>query len=172
MPNKTLLLQNRISINQIQLNLAIRSKRILTPEGFVDGTIFISEGKIIAIETIDNSFQSEKTIDASNNVVMPGIIDPHVHINEPGRTDWEGFDTAMRSAAAGGITTLIDMPLNSTPVTTSLANLRLKIVAARKKAHVNCGFWGRHRAGQPEQSRRIAGRRRVRTEGLSHTFGN
>ena len=73
---------------------------------------------------------------------MPGIIDPHVHINEPGRTEWEGFDTGTRSAAAGGITTLIDMPLNSTPVTTSITNLKLKIEAAKKNAHINCGFYG------------------------------
>jgi allantoinase len=81
-------------------------------------------------------------IDAGNLVVMPGIIDPHVHINEPGRTDWEGFDTATRSAASGGITTLVDMPLNSSPVTTNISNLHLKTDAAKINLHVNCGFWG------------------------------
>jgi len=80
--------------------------------------------------------------DVGDHVVMPGIIDPHVHINEPGRTDWEGFDTATKSAAAGGITTLVDMPLNSTPVTTTKNNLAKKIEAAKNSTHVNCGFWG------------------------------
>ena len=122
--------------------LLIKSNRILTPEGLVKGTICIIDDKIISCEEGDRSYSAEKIIDAGNNVVMPGIIDPHVHINEPGRTEWEGFDTGTKSAAAGGITTLIDMPLNSTPVTTSLKNLHLKIEAANKNSHVNCGFWG------------------------------
>ena len=128
--------------NSMHCNLLIKSNRILTPEGLIKGTICISDGKIISCEQGDQLYSAEKVIDAGNNVVMPGIIDPHVHINEPGRTEWEGFDTATKSAAAGGITTLIDMPLNSTPVTTSLSNLQLKIKAAKKYAHVNCGFWG------------------------------
>ena len=122
--------------------LLIKSNRILTPEGLVKGTICILDDKIISCEEGDHSYSAEKIIDAGNNVVMPGIIDPHVHINEPGRTEWEGFDTGTKSAAAGGITTLIDMPLNSTPVTTSLKNLQLKIEAANKNTHINCGFWG------------------------------
>lgn len=75
-------------------------------------------------------------------VLMPGLIDPHVHINEPGRTEWEGFDTATRAAAAGGITTLVDMPLNSTPVTTHPEAFQAKLKAAEGKLHVNCGFYG------------------------------
>ena len=73
---------------------------------------------------------------------MPGIVDTHVHINEPGRTEWEGFETATRAAAAGGVTTLIDMPLNSIPATTTAAALETKRTAARKKCWVNVGFWG------------------------------
>jgi len=76
------------------------------------------------------------------NIVMPGLIDPHVHINEPGRTEWEGFDTATQAAAASGITTLVDMPLNSRPVTTSVANFEKKQQASEGKRHVNVGFWG------------------------------
>ena len=75
-------------------------------------------------------------------VVLPGLIDTHVHINEPGRTEWEGFATATRAAAAGGITTLVDMPLNSSPVTTSVEALALKLEAARGKLWVDCGFYG------------------------------
>ncbi len=77
-----------------------------------------------------------------NKVIMPGVIDAHVHINEPGRTEWEGFETATKAAAAGGITTLIEMPLNASPVTTTAAALKLKLEAAKGKLHVNCGFYG------------------------------
>ena len=75
-------------------------------------------------------------------VVSPGLVDTHVHINEPGRTEWEGFDTATRAAAAGGVTTLVDMPLNSVPATTTVAALRAKVDAARAQCHVDVGFWG------------------------------
>jgi allantoinase len=123
-------------------DLIIKGNRILLPEGFLRGAIYIAEGKIIAIENNSKLMETRLVIDADNNIVMPGIIDPHVHINEPGRTEWEGFDTATRAAAAGGITTIIDMPLNSTPVTTNFANLRTKIWAVKNNAHVNVGFYG------------------------------
>ncbi len=126
----------------MQFDLAIRSKKILGPKGFVDGVVYISGGKIVSFASGEPASESGNIIDAGNNVVMPGLIDPHVHINEPGRTEWEGFETATKAAAAGGITTLIDMPLNSSPVTTSKQNLTLKISAAKKNAHVNCGFYG------------------------------
>ena len=122
--------------------LGIKSKRILTPNGFLDGTIFLEEGKIKSIESPARDDNSDTILDAGNFVVMPGLIDPHVHINEPGRTEWEGFETATTAAAAGGITTLIDMPLNSTPVTTSKASLEIKIASANKSLNVNCGFYG------------------------------
>src|SRR6185295_3404393 len=77
-----------------------------------------------------------------DKVLMAGIIDPHVHINEPGRTDWEGFDTATKAAIAGGITTLADMPLNSSPVTTTANAFDKKINATKNQLHTNCGFWG------------------------------
>jgi allantoinase len=126
----------------MMVDLAIRSNRILTPTGFVRGVVFISEGKIISCDTDVRLHDSKVIIDVENDVVMPGLIDAHVHINEPGRTEWEGFDTATKAAAAGGITTLIDMPLNSTPVTTNFANLRVKIEAVKNNAHVNVGFYG------------------------------
>ena len=77
-----------------------------------------------------------------DSIVMPGLVDTHVHINEPGRTSWEGFETATRAAAAGGVTTLIEMPLNSIPPTTTLEGLEAKLEAARGKCHVDVGFWG------------------------------
>jgi allantoinase len=73
---------------------------------------------------------------------MPGIIDAHAHINEPGRTEWEGFNTATRAAAAGGITTVVDMPLNASPVTTTLKAFNIKLDAAKNKLQVNVGFYG------------------------------
>jgi allantoinase len=84
----------------------------------------------------------ENATDVDSKMVMPGIIDPHVHINEPGRTEWEGFDTATKSAIAGGITTLVDMPLNSSPVTTTVKAFEQKILSTKNQLHVNCGFWG------------------------------
>ena len=100
-------------------------------------------------------------------VVSPGLVDTHVHINEPGRTEWEGFDTATRAAAAGGVTTLVDMPLNSVPATTSVAALHAKREAARAQCHVDVGFWGGvvpGNAGELDAARR---RRRARVQVLS-----
>lgn len=120
---------------------AIKSKRIVTPSAIVDGYLIYEEGKIVSIQTqIDDS--SMEVDDIGNQVLMPGIIDCHVHINEPGRAEWEGFETATKAAAAGGITTLIEMPLNASPVTTTVENFELKIQATAQKLYVNCGFWG------------------------------
>ena len=88
------------------------------------------------------------------SVVMPGLVDSHVHVNEPGRTDWEGFDTATRAAAAGGITTIVDMPLNSVPATTTCAALNTKRDAARGQCHVDVGFWGGIVPGNHDQIER------------------
>ncbi|MEO6253784.1 MAG: allantoinase AllB [Ferruginibacter sp.] len=80
--------------------------------------------------------------DVGDHILMPGIIDAHVHINEPGRTDWEGFDTATQAAAAGGVTTIVDMPLNAIPVTTTVKAFNEKLEASKNKMHVNVGFYG------------------------------
>ncbi len=87
-------------------------------------------------------FKSDDAEDVGDNIIMPGVIDTHVHINEPGRTDWEGFDSATKAAAAGGTTTVVDMPLNSSPVTISSLSLKEKITASADQLHVNCGFYG------------------------------
>ncbi|MDQ6757366.1 MAG: allantoinase AllB [Bacteroidota bacterium] len=122
-------------------DLAIKSKKVITPEGEKEAIIIIKEGKIIdlvnSIDTID-----ERLVDVGEKIVMPGVIDPHVHINEPGRTEWEGFDTATKASLAGGITTLVDMPLNSSPVTTTADAFDKKIAATKPQLHTNCGFWG------------------------------
>ena len=121
---------------------AIRSKRVVTPEGIRAATVHMRNGVIEAITSYNDLPSGKHIYDAGESVVMPGLVDTHVHINEPGRTDWEGFETATRAAAAGGVTTLIDMPLNSIPATTTAAALETKRKAARKKCWVNVGFWG------------------------------
>jgi allantoinase len=122
--------------------LAIISDHIVTPSGIISGCIIIEKGKIIEIDSVlpgDFAGDVEMT---QKNYIMPGLIDPHVHINEPGRTDWEGFETATKAAAASGITLLVDMPLNSSPVTTTADNFKLKLTASENKLNVNVGFWG------------------------------
>lgn len=121
---------------------AIRSKRVVTPEGVRAATVRLRNGVIEAIAGYNDLPSGKHVHDAGESVVMPGLVDTHVHINEPGRTDWEGFETATRAAAAGGVTTLIDMPLNSIPATTTAASLEIKRAAAHKKCWVNVGFWG------------------------------
>jgi allantoinase len=121
---------------------AIRSKRVVTPEGVRPATIHLLDGVIEAVSGYDETLSGKHLFDAGNSVVIPGLVDTHVHINEPGRADWEGFTTATRAAAAGGVTTLIDMPLNSIPATTTVAALEAKRDAARDKCWVDVGFWG------------------------------
>ena len=118
--------------------LRIRSHRVVLPEAVQPASIEIRDGKIAAIESYDRPAD----IDAGHSYILPGLVDTHVHINEPGRTEWEGFRTATRAAAAGGYTTLVDMPLNNLPATTTVANLRAKESAARGQCLVDYGFWG------------------------------
>src|ERR1700720_2977410 len=94
---------------------ALHSKQVALPGGMRDATVFIQDGLISGVEKGLVTEAGAEWLDVGDKVIMPGIIDPHVHINEPGRTDWEGFDTATRSALAGGLTTVVDMPLNSSP---------------------------------------------------------
>ena len=128
----------------MDFDLAIHSKRTVLSTGIKDATIFIKNGKIAAITegvSLEN-IEPTKLHVVGDNVVMAGIIDAHVHINEPGRTDWEGFETATQAAAAGGVTTMIEMPLNATPVTTTAKAFEQKLQATEGKLHVNCGFYG------------------------------
>lgn len=123
-------------------DLIVRGNRIVTPEGEGAATIHIRHGVITRISGFDDVPRSTGIYEARDFAVMPGLVDTHVHINEPGRTDWEGFATATRAAAAGGITTLIEMPLNSIPATTSVAAFETKLAAAAGKLSVDTGFWG------------------------------
>ncbi len=123
-------------------NFAIISHRVLTPKGERPAAILIQEEKIMDVVSISEISSDCPVEDMKNDVVMPGLVDTHVHINEPGRTDWEGFETATKAAAAGGITTLVDMPLNCIPVTTTVDALNQKIAATKNQLWVDCGFYG------------------------------
>ena len=118
------------------------------PRAVVDGaeaacTVAVSGGRIAAVEPFGTRLQARELIElAPDEVLLPGLVDTHVHVNEPGRTEWEGFDSATRAAAAGGVTTIIDMPLNSIPPTTTVGALRAKQRRAAPQAHVDVGFWG------------------------------
>ena len=119
---------------------AIYSKRCWINNALQEATIYFNDTIKNIITGKPESF--DNIINAYDALVMPGIIDIHVHVNEPGRTDWEGFDTATQAAAAGGITTIIDMPLNASPVTTTLKAFNEKFTASKNKLHVNTGFYG------------------------------
>jgi len=123
-------------------DLIVRGRRVITPEGERPASIHIRGGLITSISEFDSITTGTPIHDAGELVVMPGLVDTHVHINEPGRTDWEGFSSATRAAAAGGVTTLIEMPLNSIPAATSATAFREKIAAAAGKLWVDVGFWG------------------------------
>ena len=120
----------------------LTSKNVVLPDGMRQAILHIRNGTIAAIAKTTATLPALPVDDVGELVIMPGLVDSHVHINEPGRTDWEGFETATKSAAAGGITTLVDMPLNSTPVTTTADALIAKCSAAQGKLWVDCGFYG------------------------------
>lgn len=120
----------------------IHSKRCFINNQFVEATLYIKDGKIHQVFNGSHTIEDIPFLDYGNLIVMPGIIDAHVHINEPGREDWEGFETATKAAAIGGVTTLIEMPLNANPVTTTANAFKLKQKAATNKLYVNCGFYG------------------------------
>jgi allantoinase len=107
-----------------------------------EATLFVTDGIISAVIRGLALVEGMELVDVDDLVVMPGVIDPHVHINEPGRTGWEGFDTASRAAVAGGITMLVDMPLNATPVTTTADAFDKKTASAAGQLHCDCGSWG------------------------------
>ena len=133
------------------LDLIIRGRNVVLPDlaspeashAIVPATIHIRDGRIISLGSYDDVPAGVELVEAhQDSFVMAGLVDTHVHINEPGRTDWEGFATATRAAAAGGVTTLVDMPLNSIPPTTTIAGLQQKLEAAQGQCHVDTAFWG------------------------------
>ena len=124
------------------MTFILRSSRVALPGGVAAAALHIADGRIDRVAAWDDAPPGLELVDAGNALVMPGIVDSHVHVNEPGRTDWEGFASATRAAAAGGVTTICDMPLNSIPATTSVAALEAKRAAALGRTSVNVEFIG------------------------------
>lgn len=123
--------------------LAIRSERVFLPDSVRAATLRIEEGRIVEIAAYDVRQTGVTEIDVAPQLaVLPGLVDTHVHINDPGRAHWEGFETATRAAAAGGVTTVVDMPLNSIPPTTTVEGLEAKRAAAAGRCFVDVAFWG------------------------------
>ena len=125
------------------MDLVVRAARAVTPEGEVPATVGVDGGRIVAVEPGGAALAGDRVLDLGDDVVLlPGLVDTHVHVNDPGRAEWEGFETATRAAAAGGVTTIVDMPLNSLPPTVDVAALEVKRKAAAGRVHVDVGFWG------------------------------
>jgi allantoinase len=122
--------------------LLIRSRRMVVADEVREAAAFVRDGRIEVIGGYDLRLDADRTVDLGDLPLLPGVVDSHVHVNEPGRTEWEGFGSATRAALAGGVTTICDMPLNSSPVTTSVDALRAKIAAAAGQCAVDVAFWG------------------------------
>jgi allantoinase len=124
-------------------DLVLRAGRAVLPDGERPAAVLVTGGRVTAVLPADAPVTAAaEVVLAADEVLLPGLVDTHVHVNEPGRTEWEGFATATRAAAAGGITTIVDMPLNSLPPTVSVAALEAKRDAARGRVSVDVGFWG------------------------------
>ncbi len=121
---------------------AYLSEAIVLPQAIQRGAIVVSKGRIVDICDHDEVPREAEIIECGHKSILPGLVDTHVHINEPGRSDWEGFRTATRAAAAGGYTTLVDMPLNGLPETTTVAALEAKRAAASGECTVDWAAWG------------------------------
>ena len=123
--------------------LVIRAKRAVFPDGIRPAVVVVDDERITALLEDGAAVEAqEEVVVPDDQVLMPGLVDSHVHVNEPGRTPWEGYESATRAGLAGGITTILDMPLNSSPPTTTVDNLDAKEEAAQGKLSVDVGFWG------------------------------
>jgi allantoinase len=120
----------------------IRSAHVATPDGLRDAAVWVRGGRIAAVREFGDIPGSVRVVECGDEVLMPGLVDTHVHVNEPGRAEWEGWETATRAAAAGGVTSIVEMPLNSIPAVTDAAALRAKVASTEGKLHVDTGFWG------------------------------
>jgi allantoinase len=123
-------------------DIVFRGRRVVTVRGEEACCVVVRDGSIAALTPYDEPPADAECIELGDAVLLPGLVDAHVHLNEPGRTDWEGFDSGTRAAAAGGITTVVDMPLNSVPATITAAALATKRDAAHGRCHVDVAFWG------------------------------
>lgn len=126
-----------------QSDLVIRGRRVVYQGAVAPASIHLSAGRINAIAPFEEIPSGADIVEAgADSIVMPGLVDSHVHVNEPGRTEWEGFETATRAAVAGGVTTIVDMPLNCIPATTTLDGLNAKLASTRGQLHADVAFWG------------------------------
>jgi allantoinase len=126
-----------------ELDLVIRARRVVGTAGEVARSIGVRDGAVVAVAPLDSDLTAREVVElGADEVLMPGIVDSHVHVNDPGRTEWEGFASATKAAAAGGVTTIVDMPLNSIPPTVDVGALEVKRKTAEGQAWVDVGFWG------------------------------
>ena len=124
-------------------DLVVAGDRVLVDGAFIPAEVGVRDGGIVRIAPLGSGLAATRIVRlADDEVLIPGLVDTHVHVNEPGRTEWEGFASATRAAAAGGVTTIVDMPLNSIPPTTSVSALEVKRRAAEGAVFVDVGFWG------------------------------
>ena len=143
---------------------ALRSNRVLLGTKLEPALIVVRDERIEAVMPPHTDVASNLVVhDVGDDVIMPGLVDTHVHVNEPGRTEWEGFETATKAAASGGITTIVDMPLNCLPVTTSTRALDQKLASLAGNAptpgnelHVDAAFWGGAIPGNQHELRSLA----------------
>ena len=139
-----------------QYDTVFRARRLASAAGEGSGCVGVAEGRIAAVEPLDARLEGRRVVELGDDVVLlPGLVDTHVHVNEPGRTEWEGFATATRAGAAGGVTTIIDMPLNSIPPTVDVAALEVKRKSAEGQCLVDVGFWGGAIPGNLGELRRL-----------------
>ena len=127
-----------------QHQLVVRARRAVLPDGIRPAVVVVDDGRITALHEGDDAAvrAREEIVVPDDQALMPGLVDSHVHVNEPGRTAWEGYESATRAGLAGGITTILDMPLNSSPATTTVANLETKMASTTGRLSVDVGFWG------------------------------
>jgi allantoinase len=122
-------------------DFVVRAQRVVLPDGERPAAVHVRDGRVAAVTAFEDAGDVPVTL-AADEVLLPGLVDSHVHVNEPGRTEWEGFASATRAAAAGGITTIVDMPLNSIPPTVDVDALHVKRAVAEGQVSVDVAFWG------------------------------
>ncbi|GIH23080.1 allantoinase [Acrocarpospora phusangensis] len=125
-----------------EFDLVVRSRRTVAEGGERALAVAVRDGRVAGVFDYGETLDARESVDLGEVALLPGLVDTHVHVNEPGRTHWEGFASATRAAAAGGVTTIVDMPLNSLPPTTTVSALEIKKKAALGQCHVDVGFWG------------------------------
>jgi allantoinase len=125
-----------------EVTLVVRSRRVVLPDGERPAAVHVAGERIATVAAYDDVPVGATVVEGGDLALLPGLVDTHVHLDEPGRTAWEGFASGTRAAAAGGVTTLVDMPLNSVPATTTTDALAAKLAAAGGQLAVDVGFWG------------------------------